>query len=186
MSEFRLQIKRKEPKPTACAMKFNKHQQGRKPPYVRWIQSVSQVNIMLRVSMLDVWTPRCSNVCWQWIYKSFGGKHDFIWPWKSLDKLASIRDRFVVSSYPGPTGAEAECADVRNHKSAWHILRLAALSYFPLLESVLLSRFDAKAIFNLLFGCRTLAIFPYTRRYVKRQYRVCVACDLKNMQFLLV
>lgn len=47
----------------------------------------------------------------------------------------------------------------------------------------------AKAIFNLLLGCGP-QLFSFTKKatrcYVKRQWRVCLVCDPRNMQFFLV
>lgn len=76
-----------DPKQTTCAEWLNKHQQVRKPLCVRWFSGKYYVE-----STLDIWTPRCSNPCLEWVndLTNHLSKHDFIWPWKSLNKLDFI------------------------------------------------------------------------------------------------
>lgn len=95
-----------------------------------------------------------------------------------------------MSSYSGPDEAEADWVDVIKSWPQISFTCPPSWSNEPLSTSgiCIVSCFAAKAIFNL-FGCRS-QLFSLQKKpsrcYVKRQWRVCIAFDPKNMQFLLV
>lgn len=158
-------------KPTPAEW-LNKHPPGRKPPCVRWIQSVSQVNIMLRVSTLDVWTPRCSNPCLEeWVNdltNHFGENMTLFGLGRknNLHPQLIHTDWFVMSSHPGSDGLQISFSCL----PSWGNKPLSACG----ICIVKLAHLKPYLTYCLAADPSYLPLQKEaTRCYVKRQWRVC-------------
>ena len=181
-----------DPKPAECTEWLDTHQQGRKPSHVRWIQSVSQVNIMLRVSTLDVWTPRCSNPRLQeWVndLTSSLGKNMTLF---GLEKVPTNLHPQHIHRLTCHVIVPWSRRITGRVKKAWPQISFTcppSRSNEPLPSSGICIVKRLRLLKPYLTYCLAAApgYFPLqkkpTRCYVKRQWRVCLACDPMNMQF---